>query len=326
MIRFGQRKPRHAPSRSLAIKPSASRRLLASTESAPTESAPTESAPTESAPTESAPTESVPTESVPTESALTESAPTESAPTESAPTESAPTESAPTDEGFAGDEERFFNEPAAFSSELEASDSEEPRFSSTLAPTVISSTEAPGVPSEHERRDTLPDHAVLESRRKRLRRAVLITLCAGAAVLLIGIARSPARGIRTNPSAATPHGAATPPALASGSRIETVPPPLALASASAATHIDDRAAEESARSLVRTARSLLQAGRIRAGVTAARQALAANSSDAEPYILLAAGLQDLGDWSGAQTVFTQCNEKARHGSNADCRYFSSRNH
>jgi Flp pilus assembly protein TadD len=80
--------------------------------------------------------------------------------------------------------------------------------------------------------------------------------------------------------------------------------------------------EESARQLIRTARSLLEAGQIRAGVAAARQALAANSTDAEPYILLAAGLQDLGDWAGAQAIFGACKERSHQGPSADCRYFS----
>lgn len=74
--------------------------------------------------------------------------------------------------------------------------------------------------------------------------------------------------------------------------------------------------------LIRAARALLEAGHTREGVAAARLAVDANSSDAEPYILLAAGLQDEGRWGEAQSVFSLCKQKTSSGPNATCRYFA----
>lgn len=76
--------------------------------------------------------------------------------------------------------------------------------------------------------------------------------------------------------------------------------------------------------LIRAARTLLEAGHTRDGVAAARAAVSANPNDAEPYILLAAGLQDLGRWAEAQNVFTTCKQATSSGPNAACRYFAER--
>lgn len=283
MIRFGRRKPNQVPTRRTASKPSASRRTP------PRDPAPTP--------------EPEPEPELSAERKLEAEPMLEAEPS------------------FAGDEERFFNEPETSDAQLTTVVRQEPQLSS-IAPTVTDSS----LPNEPEGSAARVDTA-FEHRRRRLRSTVLIAWCASAALLLFGLTRRPALGVRP-PANATPArvAAATPPAPATRPEIPPSPPPAPSASAPGPRAVDDHTGQESARALVRSARSLLEAGKIRAGVSVARQALALNSSDAEPYILLAAGLQDLGDWSGAQRVFAECQGKARHGSHADCSYFLSQKH
>ena len=231
------------------------------------------------------------------------------------------------EDGFAHDEERFFNEAETHAPEPELGDE---RPFSSITPTVLDTADTgEPFPLLNRVEDKPPPlDPALEAHRKRLRKAVVVTLCASAALLLLGVARRPVQEIHPR-SSSVPARMST--AAAASPRLQApLPeaPPLALpvASASAATPIDDHAARESAHALLLSARSLLQAGRIRAGVDVARQALAANGNDAEPYILLAAGLQDLGDWSGAQRVFAACKARARSGLQAECSYFSGQKH
>jgi Flp pilus assembly protein TadD len=74
--------------------------------------------------------------------------------------------------------------------------------------------------------------------------------------------------------------------------------------------------------VLRKARTLLNSGRSRDGVAAAREALALSPQEAEPYMLLGAGLQDLGKYAEARAVFDDCVKTAKHGPVASCRYFS----
>lgn len=222
------------------------------------------------------------------------------------------------EDGFAHDEERFFNEAETHAREPELS--EERPFSS-ITPTVLDAGEPFLLLSRVDDKPP-PLDATLEARRKRLRKAVIATLCASAALLLLGVARRPLREIHPRSSSVPAIGVAAPANPRARDPLPEAPLAQAVASASGATPINDHAARESAHALLLSARSLLQAGRIRAGVVAARRALAANGNDAEPYILLAAGLQDLGDWSGAQRVFAACKAQARSGSQAECSYFS----
>ena len=73
----------------------------------------------------------------------------------------------------------------------------------------------------------------------------------------------------------------------------------------------------------REARRLLEAGIIEPGVAAARNAIALNPADPEAYVLLAAGLQDMGRWAESREVFSRCVHKSKNGINAECAYFAS---
>lgn len=73
----------------------------------------------------------------------------------------------------------------------------------------------------------------------------------------------------------------------------------------------------------REARRLLEAGNIEPGVAAARNAIALNPADPEAYVLLAAGLQDMGRWAESREVFSRCVHKSKDGINAECAYFAT---
>ena len=237
---------------------------------------------------------------------------------------------------FGSEEERFFSEPESDAYEARWSAPQEPGPSTTLAPTVLD-VEPPDTSAAPDARAVDPESDLLRARRLRLRRAVVGALSVSAALLLLGIGLRRADGFRFSQSnaARAPVARLTPTvppkAVPSSppSNLALAPEPLVpepLTGGAAEAKSSDARSEQGARQLIQAARSLLEAGQIRAGVAAARQALAANSSDAEPYILLAAGLQDLGDWAGARSVFAACKEQTHRGPNADCRYFLSRTH
>jgi hypothetical protein len=73
----------------------------------------------------------------------------------------------------------------------------------------------------------------------------------------------------------------------------------------------------------REARRLLEGGQIEPGVAAARNAIALNPADPESYVLLAAGLQDMGRWAESRDVFSRCIHKSKDGINAECAYFAN---
>jgi hypothetical protein len=81
---------------------------------------------------------------------------------------------------------------------------------------------------------------------------------------------------------------------------------------------------EKGRELRREARQLLEAGRAEEGVGVARKAIAADANDPEAYILLAAGLQDLGRWQESRDVFVKCVRQSNDKANAECVYFATR--
>jgi hypothetical protein len=76
--------------------------------------------------------------------------------------------------------------------------------------------------------------------------------------------------------------------------------------------------------LRRQARQLLEGGNAEQGVKLARQAIQADPNDAEGYILLAAGLQDLGRWQESREVFAKCVHESNRKANAECVYFATR--
>jgi hypothetical protein len=78
------------------------------------------------------------------------------------------------------------------------------------------------------------------------------------------------------------------------------------------------------RDLRREARQLLEKGSAEEGVRVARRAIMADPNDAEGYILLAAGLQDLGRWQESRDVFAKCVQESGRKANAECVYFATR--
>ncbi|HTQ06673.1 MAG TPA: hypothetical protein VMI54_22610 [Polyangiaceae bacterium] len=72
------------------------------------------------------------------------------------------------------------------------------------------------------------------------------------------------------------------------------------------------------------ARTLLATGHSRDGVAFARAAVESDPLDARSYVLLGAGLQNLGDWAAARGVFEECTRKATHGGSSACQYFARR--
>jgi Flp pilus assembly protein TadD len=182
----------------------------------------------------------------------------------------------------------------------------------------------------------------LRARRARLRRVVVGTLSVSVALLLVGIlARYGAEKTESVLDTSSLRRTATLNALlpqethlrvASVSAPAPAAPALTIPSPAGSVVADSASPNAQASApltddpsaLTRAARALLAAGHTREGVAAARTAVAANPSDAEPYILLATGLQDLGNWPEAHAVFTACEQKAERGPNASCRYFAGR--
>lgn len=196
--------------------------------------------------------------------------------------------------------ERFFAAGEAAPGDIES-----------LAPTV-------GDDNEWELPRLSPLTEAQLQRRARLRRFVGLGLGGGVAILVTGIGAarlgSPLRALA--PRAVTTPGA---PALASVAPIEKVATPTPRPAASASAPEPPTAATASALELLTKARSLLQAGRAREGVAVAREAVAADSGLPEAYVLLAAGLEDLGRWSDAHRTFTACAERTR---STECSYFA----
>lgn len=79
-----------------------------------------------------------------------------------------------------------------------------------------------------------------------------------------------------------------------------------------------------ARALRLEARKLLEAGRAQEGVDLARRAIGSDPNDPESYVLLAAGLQDLGRWQESRDVFTKCVRESDRKANTECVYFATR--
>jgi len=159
----------------------------------------------------------------------------------------------------------------------------------------------------------------LLARRARLRRVVLGTLSASVALLMVGLLLR--HGANKAESALL---ASSRPPTATRSALLSREAPAPAVSTSPPVPSSSPAHNDDPRELTRAARALLAAGQTREGVAAARVAVDANPSDAEPYILLATGLQDLGNWPEAHTVFMACEQKTERGPNASCRYFAGR--
>jgi hypothetical protein len=168
----------------------------------------------------------------------------------------------------------------------------------------------------------------LRARRARLRRVVVAALSASVALFLFGLlARYSAKKAESVLNASSLPRTATLSALlprASAALSVSVSLPVPVASLAALVPPAGTVITDDSSALTRAARALLAAGHTREGVAAARVALDANPGDAEPYVLLATGLQDLGNWPEARAVFTACEQKTPRTSNATCRYFARR--
>jgi hypothetical protein len=81
---------------------------------------------------------------------------------------------------------------------------------------------------------------------------------------------------------------------------------------------------EAGQRATREARQLLEAGKIQEGVAQARKAIFYNPADSQNYVLLAAGLQDLGKWQEARDIFSKCVHQPSGQRNAECVYFATR--
>jgi hypothetical protein len=120
--------------------------------------------------------------------------------------------------------------------------------------------------------------------------------------------------------------------LATTSAAESVPEPKGAAAGETVETADDSELEPlepsaadvaRARDLRREARQLLEAGRAEEGVVVARRAIGADPNHPESYILLAAGLQDLGRWQESRDVFAKCVRESDRKANAECVYFAA---
>jgi hypothetical protein len=71
-------------------------------------------------------------------------------------------------------------------------------------------------------------------------------------------------------------------------------------------------------------RRLIERGRMRDGIAAARASINADPSDAETYLLLGAALQELGQWKESTDVFGRCVAKATKGPKSECQALRGR--
>lgn len=96
--------------------------------------------------------------------------------------------------------------------------------------------------------------------------------------------------------------------------------PSSLSDASAPAAGEPSNAAAAAR-LATQAKALLRAGRAQEGITSARAAVDADPTLAEAYVLVAAGLEDMGRWSEAHHTYVTCVD---HTQSSECRYFAGR--
>lgn len=224
--------------------------------------------------------------------------------------------------------------------ELEA-DEEELRFFSQPPPRYDDAGEAPSPSSlsptsqlvlgEPRSKEALAEAARFGARRSKLQRRVAVTLCAAASLLMLGLVTHGRAEAERRLADATPTAAAVPEPMrvpvAAAATVPTEPSvepaPDAEPAPSPAPPLESSAPTDVAQ-LLRRARNLLNSGRSREGVATAREALAQAPQDAEPYMLLGAGLQDLGKYAEARATFEACLEHATRGPVASCHYFARR--
>jgi len=234
------------------------------------------------------------------------------------------------DEHDSAAEQRFFSEPPEYEEETTQPSAPHPTTSS--ARSARPSSLAPSASDELEPREALAEDPLRVARRRQLQRRVTGALCGMLALWALAfVVRKRGEASELSHAAAAP-----PPTVTLTNAKPSAPPPATVVAASppnveipappAAPAIETTAPADSddALTLIRSARSLLNAGHTRDGVAAARLAVEKHPLEAEPYLLLAAGLQDLGDWHAAREVFAACLRNATRGANASCRYFARR--
>jgi hypothetical protein len=145
------------------------------------------------------------------------------------------------------------------------------------------------------------------------RTAVTLVLATGLTMLLVGGAR------RWRASSAAHSGRDVVAAADLGSPSRAEGPSLAADEPTSPVVDEAKAAD-----IRRRARRLLESGQASPGVALAREAIMANPDHPESYVLLAAGLQDLGRWRESQEVFVRCVRDANGKPKADCIYFAGR--
>ncbi len=228
-------------------------------------------------------------------------------------------EGAPSAEHESEEEERFFSQPP---------EPEEEHTSPSLDVLALRR----GAPAEVDGARQLELSRLFE-RRARLQRRVALWLGVGSAVILLAAFwrhRAEARPVagtlhaaQIAPTAREPSPLPSPVVSAAPSAHEIAVTPTP--SASAAQVVSEAASTPApASDLLARASKLLSAGRTRDGVDSARAAIAADPLDARAYVLLAAGLEDLGDWAGARAAFVDCRKQATRGPSSTCNYFARR--
>jgi hypothetical protein len=149
-----------------------------------------------------------------------------------------------------------------------------------------------------------------------IRRAAILFGAAAIAVVVVLTVRRVAAPSKGTPSAAASHELAHPADPREGTG-ETLDP----------TDDSDREPQGAdpamGRELRREARRLLEGGKAEEGVALARRAIQADPDPPEAYILLAAGLQDLGRWQESRDVFAKCVRDTNGKANAECVYFAT---
>jgi hypothetical protein len=146
-----------------------------------------------------------------------------------------------------------------------------------------------------------------------VRRAVGIAIVAGATLITLFVVRTRSRHAAPPPTSASASSAVVPPEEGSG-----IPAPPEPTNPSEAPRSADTAA------LRREARELLATGHAEDGVRLARQVIEQDPHDSEAYVLLAAGLQDLGKWQESREIFENCVQRAKGADTAECLYFARR--
>jgi hypothetical protein len=230
------------------------------------------------------------------------------------------------------DERRFFSEPPVFL-EQHQPPSLEPVV--TASDAEFSDDGAWLAPSPEEQ-------AWLEraqARRTTLRRWVVLAMSTGALALLIGAAdrhlfaqHASAASLATRPRpkvvgstvASTAGTVASTASIASPPETDRVSLARATPSDAVSPVPEPPAPSADAQTLLAKARALFVSGHTRDGVVLARAAIASDPLDARSYVLLGAGLQDLGEFAAARDVFQDCARTATRGPHAACRYFARR--